>query len=106
MHRINSFSWTIWQENFEVYVDGYTPVEGEGYDADSRSFFGRYMQYLVYAFQLPSKAIAEFYGKDVYRKIILGMPKYHTMGSDAFVENIAEKYGVPHGVTQIETVGV
>ena len=106
MHRVNAFSWTIWQENFEDYIDGYAPLAGEGYDSDSRSFFARYMQYLIYAFQLPSKAIAEFYGKDVYRKIMLGMPKYHTMGSDSFVENIAEKYGVPHGVDRIERIGV
>ena len=106
MHKINSFSWTIWQENFETYVDGYIPMPGEGYDADSRSFFGRYMQYLVYAFQLPSKVIAEFYGKDVYRAIMLCMPKYHTMGSDSFVENIIEKYGAPPEVVQIVSVGV
>ena len=105
MHRINAFYWTIWQENFEEYVDGYTAIPGEGYDADNRSFFGRYMQYLVYAFQLPSRAIAEFYGKDVYRKIMLGMPRYHTMGADAFVENIVEKYGVPPGVANIEQIG-
>ena len=106
MHRINSFNWTIWQENFEVYVDGYVPLEGEGFDPDNRAFFGRYMQYLVYAFQRPSKTIAEFYGKDIYRKIMLGMLKYHTMGSDSFVENIVEKYGVPPGVTRIEVISV
>ena len=106
MHKINAFSWTIWQENFEVYVDGYVPREGEGFNSDNRSFFGRYMQYLVYAFQLPSRTIAEFYGKDVYGKIMLGMPKYHTMGSDSFVENIVEKFGAPPGVARIEIVGV
>ena len=106
MHRINAFSWTIWQENFEEYVDGYVPIEGEAYDSANRSFFGRYMQYLVYAFQLPSRAIAEFYGKEVYRKIMLGMTKYHTMGSDSFVENIVEKFGVPPGVTSIATIGI
>ena len=106
MHRINSFSWTIWQENFEVFVDGYVPLEGEGFDPDNRAFFGRYMQYLVYAFQLPSRSIAEFYGKDIYGKIMLGMPRYHTMGSDSFVENIVERYGAPPGVARIEIVGV
>ena len=89
-----------------MYVDGYVPLEGEGYDPDSRSFFGRYMQYLVYAFQLPSRAIAEFYGKGIYRKIMLGMPKFHTMGSDSFVENIVEKYGSPPGVARIEAISV
>ena len=106
MHRINAFSWTIWQENFETYVDGYVPLEGEGFDPDNRSFFGRYMQYLVYAFQLPSRAIAEFYGKDVYRKIMLGMPKYHTMGADSFVENIIAKYSAPPEAARIEVIGV
>ena len=106
MHRINSFYWTIWQENFEVYVDGYVPLKGEGYDPDNRSFFGRYMQYLVYAFQLPSRNIAEFYGKDIYASIMRGMPRYHTMGSDSFVESIVEKYGAPTGVSRIELVGV
>jgi hypothetical protein len=106
MHRINAFNWTIWQENFEEYVDGYVPIPGEGYDSDNRSFFGRYIQYLVYAFQLPGKDIAEFYGKDIFRKIMLGMTKYHVMGSDSFVENIVEKYGLPPGVIKIEAIGV
>ena len=106
MHRINAFSWTIWKENFEEYVDGYVPVEGNGYDLDSRSFFARYMQYLVYAFQLPSKDIAEFYGKENYYNIMFGMQKYHTMGSDSFIENIVQKYGKPMGVAQVKTVGV
>ena len=106
MNKINAFAWTIWQENFEEYVDGYTPIKGEGYDLDNRSFFGRYMQYLVYAFQLPSKTIAEHYGIEVYRNIMLGMPKYHTMGSDSFVENIVDKYGMPPNVLKIEAIGV
>jgi hypothetical protein len=106
MHNINSFAWTIWQENFEEYVDGYIPIDGEGFDPDSRSFFARYMQYLIYAYQLPSKTIAEFYGKETYHKIMLGMQKYHTMGSDSFVENIVSKYGIPPGVVKIEQIGV
>ncbi|MDR2569093.1 MAG: hypothetical protein LBD23_02185 [Oscillospiraceae bacterium] len=106
MHKINSFNYTIWQENYEEFIDGYTPIIGEGYDLDSRAFFGRYIQYLMYAFQLSGKEIAEYYGKEIYRKIMLGMPKYHTMGSDAFVEDIVKKYGIPPGVTKIETIGV
>ena len=106
MHRMNAFSFTIWQENFEVFIDGYVPVTGEGYDIDSRSFFARYIQYLVYAFQMPSKTIAEFYGKEIYKNIVLGMPKYHTMGSDSFVENIVAKYGIPPGVSTVRTIGV
>ena len=106
MHRINSFSWTIWQENFEHYVDGYVPKAGEGYDPDSRSFFARYMHYLVIAFGVPSRTLAELYGKEVFREIMLGMPSYHTMSSDSFVENIVERYGVPPRVSEITSIGV
>ena len=106
MHRVNAFDCTIWQENFEEFVDGYVPIAGEGYDPDTRSFFARYMQYLIYAFQIPSRPIAEFYGKHGYERIILGIPRYHCFGSDAFVQEIAEKYGVPPGVKRIETIGV
>jgi hypothetical protein len=106
MNKINAFSWTIWQENFEEYVDRYIPIKGEGFDIDNRSFFGRYMQYLVYAFGLPSKTIAEHFGVEGYRNIMLEMPKYHTMGSDSFVECIIDKYGLPPNVSEVRTIGV
>ena len=106
MHRINAFDCTIWQENFEEFVDRYAPHEGEGYDTDTRSFFARYMQYLIYAFQIPSRPIAEFYGISGYQRILLGMPRYHCFSSDAFVQEVVDRYGIPPGVTQVEIVGV
>ena len=106
MNKINAFHWTRWQEDFEVFVDGYNVVVGEGYSASQREWFAMYSQYLVYAFQASSAFLAEYYGKDTYRDIMADWFKYHTFGIDQFVENIVIKYGLPPGVASVQRIGM
>lgn len=103
MNKINAFHWTRWQEDFERE---YIPVAGdsdtsatEDYEVISRSreWFACYMQYLVYALQMPSKVIARFYGKEVFISVMSGWRRYHTFGVDHFVAVFADKYGLPAG---------
>ena len=105
MNNINSFHWTRWQEDFEEFVDKYKPITGtENFYANEREWFAVYMQYLIYAFQIPGKNIALFYGKDVFKDIISDWHKYHTFGADQFVENITEKYGLSPEVTSVKPI--
>ena len=71
VNKINAFHWTRWQEDFEEFVDGYIPQNGTGFASDVRGWFAKYMQYLVFAFQIPGKEIASFYSKDIFGKILL-----------------------------------
>ena len=106
-NKINAFHWTRWQEDFEEFVDYYQPIEGgELFYAQEREWFAMYMQYLVCAYQVSSNTIAEFYGKGIYRDILLKWNKYHTFGADQFVENVAEKYGLPSRVTNVVRLGM
>ena len=95
MNKINAFHWTRWQEDFEEYVDHYKPITGDGYFAQEREWFAMYMQYLVYAFQMPSRGLASYYGKDVFHGIMSKWFKYHTFGVDLFVEHIVTDFGKP-----------
>ena len=99
--NINAFHWTRWQEDFEVFTDGYKPLPGHGYTANMRQWFGQYMQFLVYGLDTPSRLLAEHYGKDVFLDTMEDWFKYHTFGADQFVQNFAEKYGTPGSVTGI-----
>ena len=95
-NKINAFHWTRWQEDFEQYVDSYVPIiSDELFYYQEREWFAMNMQYLVYAFQVPSREIASYYSKDLHREIFFDWHKYHTFGVDQFVENIVIKYGQP-----------
>ena len=106
MNNINAFHWTRWKEDFEVFTDGYHILAGEGYSASQREWFAMYTQYLVYAFQVPSSFLAEYYGEDTYRDIMANWFKYHTFGVDQFVENIVIKHGLPSGVSSVQRLGM
>ena len=98
-NTINAFHWTRWKEDFESFVDMYQPFDGvEVYYELERSWFARYMQYLVCGLQLPSAEIARWYGKDQFREIIRNWFRYHTFGGNLFVEYvISEHGGLPPG---------
>ena len=102
MHHINAFHWTRWQEDFEDFVDRYTPRPGEAYSEEERSWFAAYMQYLVYAMQLLSRNIAEHYGKDVFTNVMGNWFQYHCFGVDQFITRFVEKYGLPTEVTEVK----
>ena len=106
MNNINAFHWTRWKEDFEVFIDGYSIVEGEGYCTSQREWFAMYTQYMVYAFQASSASLAEHYGEGAYREIMGDWFKYHTFGVDQFVENIVIKYGLPPGVSSVQRLGM
>ena len=98
MNKINAFHWTRWKEDFEEFTDGYQTLSGEGYSSAEREWFAMYTQYLVYAYQSSSSALASHYGIGTYHDIMGNWHKYHTFGVDQFAENIAAKYGLPPGV--------
>ena len=95
MDNINAFHWTRWREDFEEYVDMYTPINGNGFSANTRQWFGFAMQCLVYNLQMTSIQIADFYGKDIFCSVVDDWFKYHTYGIDQFAENFVERFGVP-----------
>jgi hypothetical protein len=97
-HKISTFHWTRWQEDFEKFADKYEVKPGESYALDEREWFAHYMQYLVYGLRLPSKQIAEHYGKDAFIKVMNGWFRYHTFGVDLFIETFAGKFGTPDNV--------
>ena len=101
MNNINAFYWNRWRNDFEIYVDEYSPIPGDGFQAEERFFLGWYMQYVVYAMQIPSRQIAEHYGKDVFQKVLNGWFKYHTFGSNLFMVHFVDNFGLPPGVTEI-----
>lgn len=93
--NINAFHWTRWREDFEIYVDGYKPLDGVGYTPAIRQWFAQYMQFLVYALDAPSKQIAEHYGKSVFQDTVGDWFQYHTFGTNKFVQDFTEKHGMP-----------
>ncbi|MCL2124384.1 MAG: hypothetical protein FWH33_00155 [Oscillospiraceae bacterium] len=101
MDNINAFYWNRWKNDFEIYVDKYTPIPGNGYHVEERFFLGWYMQYVVYALRVPSKLIAEFYGKEVFRQVLDGWFKYHTFGSNLFMVHFVDKFGLPPDVVEV-----
>jgi len=101
MDNINAFYWNRWKNDFEIYVDKYDPIPGNGRHAEERFFFGWYMQYVVYALRTPSCRIAEYYGKDVFQKVLDGWFKYHTFGSNLFMVHFSDNFGLPPEVTEV-----
>ena len=106
LNNINAFWWNRWRNDFEKYVDGYVPVTGDGINPDIRNWVAQYMQYLVYALQVPSKRIAEFYGKKVFDAVAKMYSKYHCYGVDYFVNSFVSEFGLPPEVTEITSVGM
>ena len=96
--NINAHYWTRWQEDFEEFVDGYIPRQGEGFIEADREWFASYMQYLIYAIQMSSKDIANYYGKEVFTQVISSAPAYHTFGVDLFIEHFVDRFGLPSGI--------
>ena len=101
-----SFWINRWKNDFEKYVDGYVPIPGDGINPDIRNWVAQYMQYLVYSLQIPSKRIAEFYGKKIFDAVAKMYPKYHCYGVDYFVNSFASEFGLPPEVTSITSVGM
>jgi hypothetical protein len=106
LNNINAFWWNRWKNDFEIYVDGYMPKPGDSINPDVRNWAAQYLQYLLYALQVPSKRIAEFYGKKTFGAIAKMYPKYHCYGADYFVNSFAGEFGLPPEVTDIKSVGL
>ena len=104
--NINAFHWTRWKNDFEIYVDKYAPQKGDGFFPDLRNWYAHYMQCLVYALQIPSREIAEFYGKSVFDYATKMFYKYHCYGIDYFIRSFTEKYGLPAGTAEILKIGM
>ena len=71
-----------------------------------RNWYAHYMQCLVYALQMPSKEIAEFYGKDIFAEATKMFYKYHCYGIDYFIRSFVEKYGSSVGVGETIRIGM
>ena len=97
-NKINAFHWTRWKEDFEEFVDGYEPKAGDSFNEEEREWFAMYSQYLVYELQMPSREIALYYGKDMYAKLMQCWFKYHTFGTNLFMDHFLEKFGLPKGL--------
>ena len=97
--NVNAFYWPFWRNNFERHVDSYHPLAGEGFYAVERAWFARFMQHLVYCMQLSSREIANYYGKKVFRDLMLSWFSYHTLGVDQSIKTFVERFGSPSGVT-------
>ncbi|MCL2158995.1 MAG: hypothetical protein FWH48_06285 [Oscillospiraceae bacterium] len=106
LNNINAFWWNRWRNDFETYVDAYVPISGNGQTPDIRNWFAQYMQYLVYALQLPSKKIAEFYGKGAFEAVAKMYPKHHCYGADYFVNSFIGEFGLPPEVASVTPVGL
>lgn len=102
MNSINAFGETRWQEDFETFVDKYTPKQGEGYDGEIRYWYAWYLIQLVYAFQLSPKEIANHYGRSMFEDFHNNWYQYHTFGCKLYLEKFVEKYGWPGGVAEFE----
>ena len=99
-NNINAFHWTRWKEDFEEFVDGYKPQPGDGFSEQEREWFAMYSQYLVCELQISSKEIAVHYGKDMFVRLMKGWFKYHTFGTNLFMDHFSEKFGLPPGITK------
>ena len=86
LNNINAFWWTRWKEDFEVFVDKYRPIKGNGYDADIRHWFAACMQEVVNQSNLSSKDIAKKYGKKGFANMIKYWHHYQPMFGEEFVQ--------------------
>ena len=102
LNKINAFHWTRWREDFE---NDYQPPCGESFSAPERAWFASYLQYLVYAYQIPSKKLALHYGKALFCRLMEEYYRFHCFGADQFTERFADKYGLPPGTGEIVQLG-
>jgi len=105
-NKINAFFWNRWKNDFEIYVDKYAPITGKSFYPDERNWFAMYMQELVCALQVPSRTIAESYGKECFSSIMAMFPKYHCYGIDYFVGSFVERNGLPQNVEEVIRVNL
>ena len=103
--NILSFWCNRWREDFEEYVDQYSPIEGEGYSA-GRMFFVYYTDYLITGLHTTSKQIAEHYGKEAFQWIMENEPVLHTIGSNLFLEYFVEQFGLPPNATTVHPISI
>ena len=96
--NLASFWINRWQEDFETYVDKYTPIPGNGFYNEERAWFAQYSQYLVYELQTPSRDIALLYDKPMFEWMMANYHKFHCFGTNLFMEYFVEQWGLPPGV--------
>ena len=96
--QINAFWVSRWKEDFEEFEDKYTPKEGEGYLDYEKEMVAIATQYLVYAYQISSRELAEFYGINLVTHIIENTGRYEFYEAEDVVRDIVKNLGVPHGV--------
>jgi len=96
--NLSSFGIVRWKNDFEVYIDGYSPKKGVGFCGEERCYFATYSQYLVYELQTPSKVIAEYFGKDMFHWLMKNY-RFHTIGTNLFMQYFVEKWGLPPGIS-------
>ena len=97
-NNLGSFWLTRWMEDFEQFYDKYERKPGDGFSENERIWFAMYTQYLVYELQLSSKEIALHYGKQMFINLMDEWFKYHTFGTNLFMDHFAEMFGLPPGV--------
>lgn len=95
INNINAFHWTRWKEDFEVYVDGYTPIKGNGLHDHWRGWFAAYTQPFIDVFDLPAREIFTFYGKEKFTKMLDMYPRAHCYGVDCFIDDVIDEFGAP-----------
>lgn len=93
--NLASFGVPRWKNDFEIYVDKFSPKIGESFTGEVRCWFATYSQYLVYALQMPSKAIAVHYGKEMFIWLMEHYGQFHTFGSNLFIQHFIQKWGLP-----------
>ncbi|MCL1877405.1 MAG: hypothetical protein FWF80_00965 [Defluviitaleaceae bacterium] len=101
LNTTTSYSHTRWRTDFEKI---YTPVKGKGYKDYERGFLAQFSQYLILEFQTPGKAIAEHYGKKIFEWIIESESSLHTIGTNLFMQYVAEEWGFPPNVSQFARI--
>jgi len=96
--NLASFGVARWKNEFEIYVDKYTPIHGMGFFGEERCYLATYAQYLVYELQTPSKVIAELYGKPMLGWMMEHYNRFHTFGSNLFMQYFTDEWGLPPGI--------
>jgi len=84
--------------DFEDFEDNYTPKEDKGHLDYEREMVAIATQYLVYAYQISRREIAEFYGTDLVTYIIENTGRYEFYEAEDVVRDLVKNLGVPHRV--------
>ena len=96
--NINSFWINRWKANFEKYEDKYIPKEGNGHEDWEREAVASVTQNMVYAFQITSKEIIDFYGKGLIICIIKNADRFDHYGPRGVLRDVVTELGLPQGV--------